>query len=163
MPTSLYVDAVRQLGAAQTDAERAATETYNQYTSAITEQRDEAEIREKAEAAQGAHLAAVRSRYEKNDVRQRAEEAEQQLARLLQEAQTENQQLVTSAADTYQKAVTAALDQSDVQGRYQAALQSCRERLGALRNQTMQVLLDVQLKSLSELKHAWEQVGAAVR
>jgi hypothetical protein len=154
-----YVDAARQLGAAQTDAERTASDAYTEYTTAIAEQREDSEIRERAEAVQRAHLAAVRSRYEMSDIRQRAADAQQQFARLLQDAQVENQQLAADATQKYRRALQSVGEQSDAQRRYQAALHSFREQMRTLQDHAQQVMLDAQLKSLHELKSAWEKVG----
>lgn len=161
-----YQAALQQYAAAQRDAEQRAQHAYREYLAAVQSGQDENEVRRYLERAQEAINEVAQGTAEQNAARQQATEAEAAFYRHGQEAQATAQQAVTDAYSSYVRSLRDAVEKSDVQGRYQDAVQRYSDGLRDIHDQAKQIAeraqeatLEAGIQVLQQMQKAWEGIG----
>lgn len=156
-----YIDALRELASAQSDAARSARDAYQEYVNAVQFGDAEDEVRARAERAQQAHVEALRASSPGGELYARVSAAERQYEQVLRETQTAALQELVEAAREYAGSPQKMIEEREIPVRYGEAASRYQGRLQELTNGTQRILLQAQIRALRELQAGWAEVGAA--
>jgi hypothetical protein len=156
-----YIDALRELASAQSDAARSARDAYQEYVNAVQFGDAEDEVRARAERAQQAQTEALRASSPGGELYVRVSAAERKYEQVLRETQTATLQELVGAAREYAGSPHRMIEEREIPMRYGEAARRYQGRLQELANTTQRTLLQAQIRALRELQGGWAEVGAA--